>query len=295
MFECTFNVAILKKIVDALQVIVKTGNLDVNSEMMDLQAMDGTHIALVSLYLRPSRLDDFRCDEAMSLGIDFEALGKILKTAGNDYTCFLSAKTENSENVADVLNIRIANPSESRVSTFVLKLVLVDSDRTAIAESDYDANVTMSSQEFQRIVRDFSAFDSESIHLDIEKESVTFSVKGDGNVEGSITLHAAESANDANNVEIDLRQPVSLAFPLRYFRDFTKATPLNSKVSITMTDAAPIIISYEFGDGLGKISYYLAPRGSESDDEYSDEEEMESEEEDITAKTELNDDYENAL
>ncbi len=50
MFEAKFQEAkIFKNIVDAIKELVKNVNLDMNSGGISLQAMDSSHVALVSL------------------------------------------------------------------------------------------------------------------------------------------------------------------------------------------------------------------------------------------------------
>ncbi len=52
MFEAKFQEAkIFKNIVDAIKELVKNVNLDMNSGGISLQAMDSSHVALVSLQL----------------------------------------------------------------------------------------------------------------------------------------------------------------------------------------------------------------------------------------------------
>lgn len=48
--------------------------------------MDNSHIALVSLDLKPESFmeDAYRCDRNMSLGMNLTSLQKIIKCAGND-------------------------------------------------------------------------------------------------------------------------------------------------------------------------------------------------------------------
>ena len=54
-------------------------------------------------------------------------------------------------------------------------------------------------------------------------------------------------------------EPVTLTFALRYLSSFTKATPLSSQVSISMSKDLPIVVEYKIED-MGYVRYFLAPK-----------------------------------
>jgi hypothetical protein len=49
-------------------------------------------------------------------------------------------------------------------------------------------------------------------------------------------------------VSIDLKEPVSLTFALRYLNSFAKATPLSSHVSLSMARDLPVMVDYQISD-----------------------------------------------
>merc|ERR1711994_878116 len=49
---------------------------------LQVQSMDSSHVALVSLLLRESAFADFKCDRPTSLGMNVDSLAKILKMCG---------------------------------------------------------------------------------------------------------------------------------------------------------------------------------------------------------------------
>lgn len=66
-------------------------------------------------------------------------------------------------------------------------------------------------------------------------------------------------------VVIEMEEPVSLTFALRYLNSFTKATPLASQVTISLSSDLPVVIEYRIED-MGYIRYYLAPKIEEEDE-----------------------------
>lgn len=83
MFEARLlQGSLLKKLVDAIKDLVSDANFDLSSAGIALQAMDTSHVCLVSLLLRSDGFEHFRCDKAMSMGLHMANLYKILKCAG---------------------------------------------------------------------------------------------------------------------------------------------------------------------------------------------------------------------
>lgn len=83
MFEARLvQGSLLKKLVEALKDLVSDVNFDVSSTGISLQAMDSSHVCLVSFNLRADGFDHFRCDRNLSMGIHMANLSKVLKCAG---------------------------------------------------------------------------------------------------------------------------------------------------------------------------------------------------------------------
>lgn len=51
-----------------------------------------------------------------------------------------------------------------------------------------------------------------------------------------------------DSVTIDLKEPVSLAFALRYLNSFAKATPLSGHVTLCMARDVPVMVDYQISD-----------------------------------------------
>lgn len=59
-----------------------------------------------------------------------------------------------------------------------MKLMDIDQEHLGIPDTQYDATITMSSGEFQRICRDLAAL-GESVKIEASKEGVRFSSEGE--------------------------------------------------------------------------------------------------------------------
>ncbi|KAH6897766.1 proliferating cell nuclear antigen, N-terminal domain-containing protein [Coprinopsis sp. MPI-PUGE-AT-0042] len=208
MLEAKLQAAgLLKKLLDAIKELVTDANFECNEEGINLQAMDNSHVALVSVLIQASGFKRYRCDRPMPLGVNLGSLTKVLKCAKDDDICTLKAADE-----ADVLNLIYEAKNSDRIAEYEMKLMEIDADTLGIPETEYDARVTMPSAEFARIVRDLSQL-GESVRIEVSKEGVRFASEGEaanGNVllkqtDGAITggkiVAKKEGGDDEDNEE----------------------------------------------------------------------------------------------
>eukprot|EP00775_Hariotina_reticulata_P012575 gene12575-12705_t len=280
---------LLKKVVDAIKDLVTDANFDCSNSGFTLQAMDNSHVSLVSLTLREDGFAHFRCDRNMSMGMSLGNLAKILKCAGNDDIVTMKAADD-----GDVVTFMFESPKEDRVSDFEVKLMDIDSEHLGIPDTEYAATVTMPSGEYQRICRDLSSIgdtgifimaigsvagaflfylrrtSEESSACFATKDGVKFSTSGDVGT-ANITVRQNNTAEKKEEqVTIDLNEPVSLTFALRYLNSFSKATPLSSHVSLSLARDLPVMVDYQISD-MGSLKFYLAPKIEDEDMEGEDE------------------------
>lgn len=254
MLEARLDQAsLLKKVVDAIKDLVQDCNFDCNDSGIALQAMDNSHVALVSMILKAEAFGPYRCDRNIALGVNLTSLTKVLRAASNDDVLTLKA-----EDAPDVLNLLFENKDNERVSEYDLKLMDIDQEHLGIPQTEYAASISMPAAEFRRICTDLSAM-SESVSIEASKDGIKFACNGDiGN--GSVTLRSNTNVSDPElSVEIELTEPVSLTFSLKYLVNFCKAAALSSKVKICLSNEVPLLVEYNLA-GTSYLRFYLAPK-----------------------------------
>ncbi|KAK9376146.1 proliferating cell nuclear antigen, N-terminal domain-containing protein [Lipomyces chichibuensis] len=244
--------SLFKKVVEAVRELVQDCNFDCTENGLALQAMDTSHVSLVSLLLTADGFSEYRCDRNLALGINLVSLTKILRCGNNEDILTLEAGDS-----ADSLVVRFENTQQDRMSEYALKLMDIDQEHLGIPETEYAASITMPSTEFQRICRDMQSI-SESITIDCTKGGVRFTCEGDiGN--GSVTLKPNSSADKPELcTKIDLSEPVSLTLSTKYLLNFCKATGLSQQVTLKLADENPILVEYPLS--AGHLRFYLAPK-----------------------------------
>jgi proliferating cell nuclear antigen len=99
------------------------------------------------------------------------------------------------------------------------------------------------------------------VNIEANKDGVKFSANGDiGN--GSVTLRSTTNLeNPKMSVDIELSEPVSLTFSLKYLVNFCKAATLSNKVMICLSSEVPLLVEYDLS-GTSYLRFYLAPKVS---------------------------------
>ena len=108
MFHAKLNEGLLiKKLIDCLKNLISDINLEISSMGISLQAMDSSHVALLTLNLFSEGFESFRCDKPMTLGVSISNLAKVLRYGGNEDSLILSCEDDPSK-----LKIKFENTSK---------------------------------------------------------------------------------------------------------------------------------------------------------------------------------------
>lgn len=225
---------------------------------LSLQAMDSSHVALVSLNLQAEGFSGYRSDKPLTLGINMANLAKVMKLAGNDDSITLKSEEDTSK-----MTIVFENLKQGKKTEFAMNLLTLDSEVLGIPDKDYQAKITTNAGEFTKLCRDLYQV-AETVNIEAGDDTVVFAVEGDMG-KGKVAL--AETLGDKNEekTSIDIKEPVKLSFALRYLNMFNKASSCSPMVSLMLSSETPLVVEYAM-DKLGSLKFYLAPKISEEKD-----------------------------
>ena len=88
---------------------------------ISLQAMDSSHVALVTLSLSSEGFEEYRCDKQMTLGVSISNLAKVLRCGGNDDALTLSCEEEPSK-----LKVKFENISKKYIFFLILNIIIIN-------------------------------------------------------------------------------------------------------------------------------------------------------------------------
>ncbi|GAB2215382.1 hypothetical protein Drorol1_Dr00019765 [Drosera rotundifolia] len=98
------------------------------------------------------------------------------------------------------------------------------------------------------------------------KEGVKFSTTGDIGTANIVCRQNTTVDKPKDQKIIEMNEPVTLTFALRYMNSFTKATPLSNTVTISLSSELLVVVEYKIAE-MGYIRFYLAPKIEEDEDE----------------------------
>ena len=81
---------LLKKVLESVKELVTDANFDCTPTGFSLQAMDSSHVSLVSLNLRSDGFEYYRCDKPLSMGkcqLDAYHARPVLHTSSSTNSC----------------------------------------------------------------------------------------------------------------------------------------------------------------------------------------------------------------
>jgi proliferating cell nuclear antigen len=245
---------LLKKVVDAMKDLCKDVNFDCSEKGIQVQSMDSSHVALVSLLLRESAFSEFKCDRPTSLGMNVDSLGKIFKMCGPNDSLKLRW-----QNDADTVNFQCESSDEDRIADFDLKLMQIEGEHMEIPEQQYKVVAKLPSAEFQKICRDLKEF-GETMQVSASKEGIKFSVQGDIGG-GNVMLKPREAEKPEDKVTLSVHEPTTANFALRYLVTFAKAAPLSGTVELGLGPDSPLLVKFDLeAEDNGFMQFYLAPK-----------------------------------
>lgn len=98
-----------------------------------------------------------------------------------------------------------------------------------------------------------------TVSIEASKDGVRFSCQGDIG-SGSVTVRSHQNVEkEDQNVTINLSEPVSLTFSLKYLVNFCKASGLSGKVKLCLSQEVPLLVEYSLS-GSSYLRFYLAPK-----------------------------------
>ena len=234
--------------------LVTETTFDCSKSGISMQAMDSSHVSLCTLNLRSDGFEDFRCDRSQALGLSLVNLAKILRCAGNDDSVMMKATDD-----SDICTFVFESQKSDKISEFEFKLMDIDAEQMGIPDQKHLATVTMSSKEFRTIIADISQL-GDTCFIAVSKEGIQFSVSGDmGTANVTVRQTTAVDEKNEGGCKVEMTSPVRLSFAVRYLSNFTKATPLSEKVTLSLSDDNPLVVEYVM-QGVGDVKYYLAPK-----------------------------------
>merc|ERR1712079_3860 len=117
MFEARLvQGSLLKKVLESVKELLRQATWDCSDTGIQLQAMDTSHVSLVSVNLCSEGFDKFRCDRQLSMGMDLDSMARILRCSSKEDTVVVRAQDQ-----PDTVTFIFESPTHAKVSEYEMK------------------------------------------------------------------------------------------------------------------------------------------------------------------------------
>jgi len=243
MFKAIVSASTLRDALDSVSVLVDECKIRLNEDELAIRAVDPANVGMVDLTLEAAAFESYEADGG-GIGVNLNRLEDIAGMANTGDLIQLELDEETRK-----LHIHIEGLS------YTLALIDPDSIRQEpdIPDLDLPAEIVL---EGAQIDRGITAADmvSDHIRLRVDEAEEAFFIEAEGDTD-DVDLRL-----DREDL-IDLQAgPADSLFSLDYLKDMNKAIPKDAEVRVELGEEFPVKLHYEFGEGMGQVTYMLAPR-----------------------------------
>ena len=243
MFKAIVSAETLASALDSVSVLVDECKIHLEEDGLQIRAVDPANVGMVDLSLEAAAFESYEADGGL-IGVDLTRLEDIAGMAESGQLVQLELDEETRK-----LHIHLDGLE------YTLALIDPDSIRQEpdIPDLDLPARVVLEGRDVNRSV---TAADmvSDHIALGVEEGTETFYVSAEGDTDD---VHLELSADDLIQLQVGAAHSL---FSLDYLKDMNKAIPVDTEVTLEIGEEFPIKIHFEFAEGLGHVTYMLAPR-----------------------------------
>ena len=243
MFKAIVSASTLQDALDSVSVLVDECKIRLNEDALSIRAVDPANVGMVDLTLEAAAFESYDADGGV-IGVNLARLEDIAGMAGSGDLIHLELDEETRK-----LHIEIDGLS------YTLALIDPESIRQEpdIPELDLPAEIVVEGAQLDRGV---TAADmvSDHIRLRVAEADESFLIEAEG---------------DTDDVDLELTRedlialtagPADSLFSLDYLKDMNKAIPGDAEVTVELGEEFPVKLHYGFGEGLGQVTFMLAPR-----------------------------------
>ncbi|MFH1285392.1 MAG: proliferating cell nuclear antigen (pcna) [Candidatus Micrarchaeota archaeon] len=232
-----------KSCVDAIVNLIEEGTFEINSDGINLRAMDPSQIAMVIFSVPKSAFVKYEVSSPAKVSVNLNNLAKILSRVRNKEKLVMSLE-ENK------LALQFTSPKGKR--SFNIPLIDMPPGHQKEPKIEHDASVVIEGGAFKEILRDAALISS---HLTLKASSDGFEVDAHGD---SADLKVESEKTGEGVKEIKATKEAKATFPLQYLEDISKSCSDSDTLTASIKTNAPIKITYKVGEA--SLTYYLAPR-----------------------------------
>ena len=243
MFNAIVSADTLADTLDSVSVLVDECKIRLGEDGLSVTAVDPANVGMVDLELSAEAFESYEADGGV-IGVNLSKLEDVvgMADAGQLVQFELDEETRKLAIHIDGLDYEMA-------------LIDPDSIRKEpdIPDLDLAAEIVVEGRDISRSV---TAADmvSDHIALGVDEDDEVFYVEAEGDTDD---VHLELGVEDLIDLQVG---PARSLFSLDYLKDMEKAIPGDAEVRIELGEEYPVKMHFEFAEGMGRVTYMLAPR-----------------------------------
>jgi len=243
MFKAIVGASTLQDALDSVSVLVDECKIRLNEEELSIRAVDPANVGMVDLTLEAAAFESYEADGGV-IGVNLARLEDIAGMANSGDLIHLELDEETRK-----LHIEIDGLS------YTLALIDPDSIRQEpdIPDLDLASEIVVEGAQLDRGIKAADMV-SDHIRLRVDETDEAFFIEAEGDT-------------DDVNLKLDREDLIALTagpadslFSLDYLKDMNKAIPSDAEVTVELGEEFPVKLHYGFAEGLGNVTFMLAPR-----------------------------------
>lgn len=246
--QATFSNALdIKRMFDAVQVLVKDFNIECGENGFEGSAMDASHVAFVKISIPKESCASYSCNSNHTIGLNMTNLCRFLNSADVKDSLALQML----DHKLDHLGIIISSSDHSRVTNYNMKLMTIDTESLDIPDMDWMAQIELPFNLFSKLIKDLSML-GDIVQIRVTSETISFMIPDGDAGDGGTLLRNVEP------VKINSKDEIDLKFSLKYLLTFIKVQITQDNVFLMLSPGLPMRLLFPINDS--SVEYYLAPK-----------------------------------
>ena len=150
-------------------------NIDFTEDTMYIQGMDSAHACLFELLLQKEWFTEYAVNKPFAMGIHCEFMFKMIECLedGQKITMYM-------KETADKLSVDFDSLEDSNTirKSFEMPLMNIDSEHLQVPEMDYEADISILSDEFSDLISQLSIF-GDDLQVNCNMETIDLTASGE--------------------------------------------------------------------------------------------------------------------
>lgn len=231
----------LKESVSIISDLVTEGSFKINSDAIELIAMDPANVAMVIFKLLSSSFVEYSVKEDVLLSINMNDFKQVLRRA----------KTNDSVTLEIEDNKFKITFKSNATRTFFLPIIEVEDKEQKVPDLKFKATITTNSSVLNEAIEDADII-SESVTFAAENKELVVSASGD-------LSKANINIQSDNDTKIVSDEKVKSKFSIEYLKKMIQGSKLSDKVVLQLSEDYPMKLEYKVLNKV-QLAFILAPR-----------------------------------